>query len=336
MKRERGCRAKNSDIPSRNEEFAPEGFQRAIGKPFGGALGRAPSSKEPMIPPSCFMECSFRIRLIPPFLRGKDPILPVQRDGKAFGLDRPALFCSNGRRGSEKELKDAQSGEEPGSVRPNIIRIKGRASRNTVGAQRPISPANRCFIPLSALPKDAFFCIMDKTYRRECISLKRILGLLLLAALLCLGGGAAWGEELRFDSSREVDAYLDGIGRNYSRLESTESSDVFVVRYNPDTAEGLESIAVAAYVSEDCASITVGGLLHPDTSDMLAIYQTLERINSSVSFVRFAYSPDNSVIYCTSTVPYAADAGFGQMVERYIYITALAVDRNYSALAALQ
>ena len=90
MKRERGCRAKNSDIPSRNEEFAPEGFQRVIGKPFGGALGRAPSSKEPMIPPSCFMECSFRIRLIPPFLRGKDPIPPVQRGGKAFGLEREA------------------------------------------------------------------------------------------------------------------------------------------------------------------------------------------------------------------------------------------------------
>ena len=29
--------------------FAPEGFQRAIGKPFGGALGQSPKLKKPII-----------------------------------------------------------------------------------------------------------------------------------------------------------------------------------------------------------------------------------------------------------------------------------------------
>ena len=29
----------------KNEVFVPEGFQRAIGKPFGGAMGQSPISK---------------------------------------------------------------------------------------------------------------------------------------------------------------------------------------------------------------------------------------------------------------------------------------------------
>jgi len=36
--KKRGRQAKNSDFSSKNEEFAPEGFQRAIGKPFGRAV----------------------------------------------------------------------------------------------------------------------------------------------------------------------------------------------------------------------------------------------------------------------------------------------------------
>ena len=41
-KAKRGCQAKNSDISSKDQESAPEGFQRATGKSFGGALGRRP------------------------------------------------------------------------------------------------------------------------------------------------------------------------------------------------------------------------------------------------------------------------------------------------------
>ena len=45
----KGCHAKNSDTPSKNEEFAPEGFQRAVGKPFGGALGQSFKLKKAII-----------------------------------------------------------------------------------------------------------------------------------------------------------------------------------------------------------------------------------------------------------------------------------------------
>ena len=36
--------ANNTDISRKNEVFAPEGFQRASGKPFGGAMGQSPIS----------------------------------------------------------------------------------------------------------------------------------------------------------------------------------------------------------------------------------------------------------------------------------------------------
>ena len=76
-------------------------------------------------------------------------------------------------------------------------------------------------------------------------------------------------------------------------------------------------------------------MLEPDTSDMLKLYQNLESLNDSVSFVRFVYNTNNKVIHPQVDVPYVADAAFGNMVERYIYITALVVDQNYDGMTVL-
>lgn len=154
--------------------------------------------------------------------------------------------------------------------------------------------------------------------------------------LLCCCGAAVAENALKFDSSREVAAYLDEAGRKYTCLEGNASSDRFLIRYTPSKATALDAIDVQAYVYEESASIIIANLLQPDTSDMLKLYQTLESINDSVSFVRFVYDAGNGVIYPRVDIPYVADASFGQMVERYVYLTAKVVDEHYNDLLVLQ
>lgn len=73
-----------------------------------------------------------------------------------------------------------------------------------------------------------------------------------------------------------------------------------------------------------------------DASDMLSLYQALESLNDSVSFIRFIYDTTDNYIYSSVEIPYLENADFGEMVERYAYITALVVDQHYSELAALK
>ena len=51
----KGCQAKHADNPGKSRD-ASEGFQRAIGKPVGGALGQSPKSRFPW--KSCFVDGS--------------------------------------------------------------------------------------------------------------------------------------------------------------------------------------------------------------------------------------------------------------------------------------
>lgn len=170
------------------------------------------------------------------------------------------------------------------------------------------------------------------------MALKRRMSLLLIVVclMLCCCGAAVAESALQFDSSREVAAYLDEVGRKYAGPESSGSSDKFLLRYTPSEATELEAISVSVYVYEDYATVAALNLLQPDTSDMLKLYQTLESINESVSFVRFVYDAKNNVIYSRADIPYVADASFGQMVERCVYLTARVVDEHYNDLTALK
>ena len=49
IRKNRGCQANDNDISRKNEAFVPEGFQRASGKPFGGAMGQSPKSQNAKI-----------------------------------------------------------------------------------------------------------------------------------------------------------------------------------------------------------------------------------------------------------------------------------------------
>ena len=50
------CQANNTDISRKKEVFAPEGFQRATGKPFGGAMGQSPISSNAL--DICSLKCT--------------------------------------------------------------------------------------------------------------------------------------------------------------------------------------------------------------------------------------------------------------------------------------
>lgn len=167
--------------------------------------------------------------------------------------------------------------------------------------------------------------------------MKRAMGWIFSLALLllCLAPAAlAETAEPRYDASREVAAYLTEAGRNY-RLDTSTDDDVFLMTYSPSEAEGLETIAVGAFVNEEQATVMTGALVTPDASDMLKVYQTLEAVNESTSFVRFVYSASGGDITARVELPYVNDGNFGKVVERYVYITALTVDQNYNELAAL-
>ena len=159
----------------------------------------------------------------------------------------------------------------------------------------------------------------------------------LLAAALGLSAACCGlaEESYRFDASREVAAYLDEAGVNYTQGEGSENYDLFMASYAPSASEELEQIVLTVSVYEDHAMILSTAVLQPDTSDMLKLYQNLESVNESLSFIRLQYDPDLGVIYPQADVPYVADAAFGRMVERYMYITALLMDENYDGLAVL-
>ena len=171
---------------------------------------------------------------------------------------------------------------------------------------------------------------------RKCFSVKRKMGLLLaLCCLLWACCGAAAAEEFHYDAGRETAAYLDEAGRSYTHQED-EQSDRFLIRYTPAASTTLEAVSVTAHVYEDFASVVGNNLVEPDTSDMLKLYQTLESVNDGVSFVRFLYDANAGVIYPRVDIPYVEGGDFGQMVERYLYLTALVVDQHYDELAALE
>ena len=165
---------------------------------------------------------------------------------------------------------------------------------------------------------------------------RRICLFFLCVCLLLSCSGVAMAENsLKFDTSREISAYLDEAGLNYSLGNGSDSYDVIAASYTPATSEKLDRIVVQVYVYENSASIIASALSQPDTSDMSALYQKLEGLNDSVSFVRFLYNARNDSIYPQVDIPYVPDAEFGRMVERYMYITAMIVDQNYDGMAAL-
>ena len=138
------------------------------------------------------------------------------------------------------------------------------------------------------------------------MALKRGICLFLACMGLLLSACAVAQEvECHFDSSREVAAYLQEADLEFS-FQSNETIDAFVVNYKLSNATALK------------------------------LYEDLEALNDSVSFVRFIYDAENNKVFCQADVPYVADADFGAMVERYMYITALTVDDHYEELAALR
>ena len=168
------------------------------------------------------------------------------------------------------------------------------------------------------------------------MALKRGICLFLACMGLLLSACAVAQEvECHFDSSREVAAYLQEADMEFS-FQSNETIDAFVVNYKLSNATALKEVPVRAYVYEDSAAVMVSGIVTPDNSDMLKLYENLEALNDSVSFIRFIYDAENNKVFCQADVPYVADADFGAMVERYMYITALTVDDHYEELAALR
>lgn len=161
-----------------------------------------------------------------------------------------------------------------------------------------------------------------------------LLALILLAQSL-VGGAMAQSAQLRYDASREIAAYLDSVDKKYN-VDTSNDYDLFVAAYTPDEAQGIERITMGVYVMESgVVKIMVPTLVKPDTSDMATLYQTLERINDSISFVRFCYDTGSGTIYSLIDANYVPDADFGHLVERYMYICALVTDQNYNELAAL-
>lgn len=172
---------------------------------------------------------------------------------------------------------------------------------------------------------------------RKCVSVKGRVGLFFLCLCLLLSccGVAGAEDTLKFDSSREIIEYLDEAGLKYSLGDGAEAYDVLTIGYSPDKCEQLDMVVVQVYMYESHASIIASALSQPDTSDMHKLYQNLEGLNDSTSFVRFLYNANNDCIYPQVDVPYVEDAEFGHMVERYMYITAVIVDQNYDGMTVL-
>lgn len=166
--------------------------------------------------------------------------------------------------------------------------------------------------------------------------MKRNIGLLLVLVCVFLSSTSAFADDLQFASSREVAAALDEAGLTYAQSGSSASCDALLINYTPSAATQLSKIPVTLLIYEDNAAVLSLAITDIDNSDMLALYEALEGINDSVSFVRFLYDAANNRIYSRAEVPYLEDANFGKMVERYAYITALVIDQHYEELAALK
>lgn len=166
--------------------------------------------------------------------------------------------------------------------------------------------------------------------------MKRKIGLLLMLVFVFLSSTGAFADDLQFASSREVAAALDEAGLIYAQSGSTASCDALLINYTPSAATQLSKIPVILMIFEGSAAVLSLAITDIDNSDMLALYEALEGINGSVSFVRFLYDAANNRIYSQVDIPYLEDADFGRMVERYAYITALVIDQHYEELAALK
>lgn len=166
--------------------------------------------------------------------------------------------------------------------------------------------------------------------------MKPKIGLFLALVFLFLSLTGAFADDLQFASSREVAAALDEACLIYAQSGSTASCDALLINYTPSAATQLSKIPVTLMIYEGSAAVLSLAITAIDNSDMLALYEALEGINDSVSFVRFLYDAANNRIYSQVDIPYLEDADFGRMVERYAYITALVIDQHYEELAALK
>ena len=166
--------------------------------------------------------------------------------------------------------------------------------------------------------------------------LKRLVYLFACLCLVLFGCSAAGAEEsLQFDSSREIAAYLDEVDLNYAVENATSTYESFVLTYTPANSEKLDKVIIQILAYENSAVIVGNAFTPSDTSDMLKLYQTLENMNDSISFVRYIYNSNNNRIYPCMEIPYVADADFGRMVERNVYLTARTVDDSYDELVDL-
>ena len=108
-----------------------------------------------------------------------------------------------------------------------------------------------------------------------------------------------------------------------------------MLTYTPANSEKLDKVIIQILAYENSAVIVGNAFTPSDTSDMLKLYQTLENMNDSISFVRYIYNSNNNRIYPCMEIPYVADADFGRMVERNVYLTARTVDDSYDELVDL-
>lgn len=70
--------------------------------------------------------------------------------------------------------------------------------------------------------------------------MKRLVCLFLLFTCLCLCCGAAVAEDaLKFDTSREIAAYLDQEGVKYAVKTDRENYDLFTLTYAPSNSKEL-------------------------------------------------------------------------------------------------
>ena len=112
--------------------------------------------------------------------------------------------------------------------------------------------------------------------------MKRLVCLFLLFTCLCLCCGAAVAEDaLKFDTSREIAAYLDQEDVKYAVKTDREKYDLFTLTYAPSSSKELDKIAIQVYAYEDSAVVIGADLLQPDTSNLLKLYQNLESMNDS-------------------------------------------------------
>ena len=164
--------------------------------------------------------------------------------------------------------------------------------------------------------------------------MKRWVGLLLALALLCPCLALAEAAQPRTEAGRQAAAYMDEAGVNY-QLDTSTEDDVFIRAFAPSKAEGVDSIIVGALVNDERVAFETSTLVTADTSDMAALYQTLNAINADAAFVRFVLNTNDGSIIAHMELPVLGDEDFGYVVERCMLAVASAVDDSYNALAAL-